>query len=1640
MQLSQSLDQRLHMLRQEVRTMSQENDREEQVWRERLQRCQKQLKAKDEEMSRQSQYFENFKAQLQQKLSLARDREQSLQKRIYSLEKQLLDVTVSSATGMATITAVRITAGTVIYSDEIDRLASLRGEGEGEEENKDNRRKRWQPNVPAVIRERPRFDEGKTESDTEEGRDKEPNISSNETRLQNFIFSLQEDLKVLLEREEAGTTERGKLLEELQEAHENGHFLGCKVEELKAELLQLRQSESSLTEEIKKLREENQSLQQMLRDAANPTPPHSSLKPEAPCLISDADFLPCSPDAEIRQSLAGTLGKVQLNANEKICQPALSTIPPIDHRGAAEHKLNNRENRFPPASSKAPNQNPLNLFDQIGSKAHPEFQSLSFSTESLSQPKLGSMEENPSEESDALRAAFQSLGFGDDLQALKEQRDKLEIELQRTTAELQAKAQENADLKLLLRREDKQQQSEKEQSSSKNKITTPSSCKSDHHPQLYSSNDDAAFDLAQTELIQALNQENRALADRIQELRAHIELREEEIKKEQTALRGHVCRLEEDCVRLEQENQEQLGLISELTRKTEDDLNTIMELQQKLEESREEPRTLGKSEHQAGIVHEFQEEYVESLVDGFLKADEKAKLIFSQTADSVTTASLSSCQENVQHDSLQNISQKSLYVGPLTDEVTQLNTSIQSLKTQQKELTANISSLREEQKEVALSVQRQTEEKQQLTRSVWALKEQKDCIFQSLHNLKQEKEQLNRAVCTLKDERDQCLRSISGLNGEKEELALSLSALQRDKDVIKEFISSVEEERDRIMKSLQSLQTESDQLSQTVLHLKKQRDQLTDSLKGLREQRDQEQLTHSLKNECDQLTMTVSSLKEEEEKLQQSIICLKQEQSSIKQIILDLKEERYSLQTHAKEINQKLNLSREDMTNRTGETEDAPRCEISENSGKSEQIEALRAELIRSREELEKSHAEISKVNIELSQAEARCEVAEKKAAELVMRLRESATEREDIMKEYEGKAKQVKELQNKLMNLLREKTDALSLKAQSEEQYNILSAQLKAKTVALEELNSEYIALKRGQGSRDDQSSAICSLRARYSDIRAKYDLLLKRKGQTDLDVAPLKAKLSCLVVKCQERNSLLAEMMKSMHRRGCLEPRLTQQAEHLLSDAALQEYTAAFSPKSKSQLNDFTRDFFSVFQGCNSGFMPDPTGPVESSCLIKHPKEVSPVPGAQFGKSEKCSLMFGGETTTNPQDCFKDAHAAAEALKKNSSVSTSPSSSITSPAVPLKEKMFTNCLQLSSTTGSPQATCWPAEIDSVHLKMKEKCSNPAEFGELSQSPTAVSSKQVSPSRRLSSPEKILNLQEELQRTLMDISQVPESRGRGKEPRRKLSLSDPTERDYPKTTGQNFSVIVQRPDYLPLSNFSSATKHNPVLTTKTNTSNKSPTLFNAVSSRSANAKLTPSIITSCHLKSDGSSELLTSSDSSLNSAIHRKDSSICSEENKLTTHKKQGKKSPTMLNVSDETNTETFHSFCSESVGFSSARSHKAAADSTALLENTSRDRPGAPAEVRSVEVIKRVGQSSLLIGWERPPLDELGCSNATFVYGYRVFVNKEFHKSVMSSACTKCILENIYLSVPVHIGVQTLGSNGLCSDSVYTIYANGE
>lgn len=273
-------------------------------------------------MSRQSQYFESFKTQVHHKLRLAWDREQSLQNRIYTLEKQLLDMTVSAATGMATIGAVRITAGIGKRLEHQDRLPSLRGEGEGEEEKKEDRRKQWQPSMSTERKESQEGDVVMTETGVEGVQNRDTKHSFNEARLQGFIISLQEDLRVLLEREEDGMIERRGLIEQLQEAQEKSHFLGSNVEEMKAEMRQLKLTEISLMEEIEELREENQKLKQTVRDASVQTPPQSLTTPGSMSMSSGTSSPTCGSDfssvppntilytTAVEESSAGSLGEV----------------------------------------------------------------------------------------------------------------------------------------------------------------------------------------------------------------------------------------------------------------------------------------------------------------------------------------------------------------------------------------------------------------------------------------------------------------------------------------------------------------------------------------------------------------------------------------------------------------------------------------------------------------------------------------------------------------------------------------------------------------------------------------------------------------------------------------------------------------------------------------------------------------------------------------------------------------------------------------------------------------------------------------------------------------------------------------------------------------------------------------------------------------------------------------------------------------------------------------------------------------------------------------------------------------------------------------------------------------------------------
>lgn len=420
-------------------------------------------------------------------------------------------------------------------------------------------------------------------------------------------------------------------------------------------------------------------------------------------------------------------------------------------------------------------------------------------------------------------------------------------------------------------------------------------------------------------------------------------------------MREHISKLEVDGVRLEQENQEQGCLIIELTKKTEDDLNTIMELQQKLvegeqhkEESQVDEKLCGsqlQNEDTAAISGCFQqnnlEECVDIVVESVLKGEEPQLMSHQQPGD-LTTASAPGSQHDNHDNQLQNGLQSSLHVSSLTEQVGQLTKSVQSLKTEQEELLVCINSLREQQKEVTQSVQTQTEVKQQLTRTVWGLKEEKDSISKSLALLKQEREQLTRTVCGLRDERDQFTRSMSGPKEEKEQLSKSISGLKGEKEKLLESLSSGKEERDQIMRSLESLQTESDRLSKTVLCLKQERDELSDSLKGLKEQREKEQSSYTLQEDHTRLIKSVRSLREEKEGIELSISCLKKEEGQIKLLLHGLREERNSHEAaQAEERNQKqhlLNPNSAVTTEKTGTENATQRCQTKDHRGNVVQV------------------------------------------------------------------------------------------------------------------------------------------------------------------------------------------------------------------------------------------------------------------------------------------------------------------------------------------------------------------------------------------------------------------------------------------------------------------------------------------------------------------------------------------------------------------------------------------------------------------------------------------------------------------------------------------------------------------------------
>ncbi|XP_062332890.1 rootletin-like [Osmerus eperlanus] len=1499
----QRLDERLYALKDEVRTMSQEKERGERVWRVRLQRCQAQLKAKEEEMARQSHYFEHFKTQLQHKLSLSRDREQGLQARIHLLERRLLELTMSAAS--AAVPALKKTA--------TERLAG------GEE--------------------------GRARYDKEE--------SGCEARLRGFILSLQEDLRALLERDEQGEAERRGLAEQLQEAQENSHFLSCKMEEMRAGVHRLKLAESSLTEEVEELQEENlrlhRSLGQNPRKASQtPVPegpsPSPSPSPNHNSSLSSAPVVP--------QSSPPPMGQPgPLNCSDQQEGLSLLSAPPsLNHRGTAkcsqEDDTAKQHTTAKPDSSTLPLPKPdlLNLSGHRSPKPKPSpkpsLLSLVTSTSevgafSLSQgdslgdwgpgfPSLGLGEAEGSEETEALREAYRSLGGDlDGLRDQRDQRDQLDNALLHTQQQLQRLSLENARLKLQLREQAGEGASKAELRCSVGEVRVSGNSQIHGHPLSHAPTQEVLpssspstppegdlFALAQDDLALALNQENRALAGRIQELLAHLELQEGEAERELAQLRLQVLGLERDGARLEQDNEEQVCLIAELTRKTEDDLNTIMDLQQRLNNSGQirGPQVHDALESGCGLM-ELPSDHATGSESGQgdrgggsvndppqSEGPVKPVSVPSQVNRAVVSVHVQPpepaaelenglrvdpspvCGQQNKHPTTElpsgpNLDDRVVTSGnpPKGEDGSGTASGSRGERSAAEELLRSVSALREEQRELGRSLQGQTDDKHQLTRSLWVLKEERDQVTLSLQALKQERDLLTRSLCGVREERDKMMRSMSGLKEERDRLSQSVGSLKEERD---HFVS--EKEREHVTQSLHGLEKERDQVERSLCGLKEERDQLTRSMCTLTEERDA--LVQSL---CD--------LEEERDKLATSLCGEKEKKDQLTNSLRGLREERDRLQTDVTSLQKLLhsegpsqsrvaNQSQVGMPTRidgdatqrchvtvsslqsgqdggSGGREELPgermvREEEGESGRRKEghsqlmrEVEATGAELRRSQEELQRSQSEVQRCYHELGVSEARSVEAEKRAQQAandVRRMREGAKEEEEeTNREHDKLRTEVREMHDRVTRLQREKSDALSLKAQAEEHLTMLQAQLNAKTVALQELNLEYTALRREKESREEQKDTFTSLRARYDDIRAKYDVLLRKKSQTDLDMAPLKAKLSCLVVKCQQRNRVLAQMMRALRRSGCLDLPLILEAEDLLNDTALQDYTTTFSPGHKTTLPEYT----TTFSPGHKTTLPEYTttfSPGHKTTLPEYTTTFSP--GHKTTLPEYTTTFSPGHKTTLPEYTTAHIPATGKALKDpigeyapvsstalqdqllqpqltavpalsetpNTSHVFSSTQSLSSPA-PQNDSGDDTSLCLTSADQSPLNTplTQTSKVGPVQVTASADRHGLYQEGEKGEAPE----RWLGVGRRLSSPEKIMNLQLQLQNTLFQSYQASvrrveagevenHTRGRASGQQPRIGLSVPATREMtlaPRTTVnvQISTVAPNRPKHI---------------------------------------------------------------------------------------------------------------------------------------------------------------------------------------------------------------------------------------------------
>ncbi|KAG9345490.1 hypothetical protein JZ751_008634 [Albula glossodonta] len=1517
--------EKLHMLREEVRSMGQ-------------------VKMKEEEMKRQSEYFEHYKQKLQQKLGLSKEREQGLQGRVLQLERELIDVTA---------TAARLRT-------ELER----------------------------------RVPEDEEEEDEESG-------SGNEERLKSFISSLQEDLRELLRREEAGLAERRGLREGLQDAEDNVEFLSHKLEDFRSRIHQLKLSESALLEEVEELAEENERLRVGLRtqiQPPNPNPPPNPtptpplapicevepgqqeldtvdstdlindivpsdeqvhLRLEAPLdparnkAIQTPSITHCIQEAitvassscwdvvEIMQALrCGGVEQVQQILQQMESQ---SRLPVLEHKrsslpahreGAEEssqaetaqmskHKetvlIQSQPDLLNLCAHKTQNTSLISLVTKtIDVDCNPADSSTNNKDCSVRTYSFGTFTP-PRQGTNYLKETL--LNLESQVESLRNEKEELESFLQDKEEALQRAFKEIAQLKMSHTGELSE------------RLEMPVGERGDLQLETLKNN---------------WRQENKVLGRRNEELLDQMAKLEGDYERELAQLRLQISLQERDMTRLEEENSQQDRIIAELQQKTEDDLNVVLELQEALREKNDQISFLqSKTEDDLNIILELQE-----ALQGKGSKEEDGMSCNTATPELQETLQLKisleesrgalSLLQAERADQLKLINRledeqrlNSQKEEELREDVARLSILASRLEGELREVQAERAGVEAQRHDLELKVERLGQTNSSLTCKV---EEQQEALKIGSEMISDLQAQRDAGALEATRLQEALATSQHDLLALREVNDATITVRLQELGDVKEKLAHAQEERCQLLEGADGLRAENADLIGRIQNLSDKNKELTEKMATLENKKREESEREaklledidSLRREKEVLSNQIHELeaKKEQEANKVADFCtpkdgeLKSAKDTIgvnNVVAHSTEQDSQGIPKVHKSPSQLMDISQDKtMTNAKQSPRHKTAPEIIQRSqatvfsyktvslGSTSQLETMATELKHCREELEKTKAEAQKWYRELGLAESRGEEAMKKACQAVneaKRMRECVKEAEEMKRENDKLRGEIAEVKVRAADLERGQNDSVSQQSHQEAQLVFLQSQLSAKLAAEEELRAENVALKSQQGKLEDQSNTIRTLKELYDDIRHQ-------------------AKLSCVVQKCQERNSLIVQMVRALRRYGCIDCALTQEAEDLVNDTALLEYSSTFS-----HAGSRTQD------SCGN---------------VWETKKIN--------EEERSLQRF----LSSRQDSISDADTSLSFRLCVAKADYRPSPNMPQTMLPT--------LPLSAGE-AVQVTGVPDRRGLYHAEVKGEAGLvPASYLEeredLHHQTLSSAGRSTGLSLRLTSPEKIINFHHQLQQSHFSnyqddfpgLHEPPESvrhaslcQDRGEE---EMAQDQARDQEQLQARGGGTGEPARR-----------AVRDSAMV------------MRNTWAPRGQTSVCTPPDV-SCSNPSDLSN---------LNS--HSKDAS------------------PGFSNTL-----------------FSDSRSM--------------RTKQEPPAAVGSLEVIKTVGQSSLMIGWDRPPLDELGCSNGTFVYGYRIYVDGEFHKSVMSSACTKAVLENLDLSVPVHISVQTLGANGLFAEKVHVIF----